>query len=124
LLCDHPRTIWDNNQPDTKRIATSFLKRNKPLSSLLLIKPESASIGISHYEDEINFRALFGFNKIDYAFPLTDLKVGEIFEDKSPGIYKLTAKDIYLCISLGEPFRPGHETEEYCYKLVAAIITT
>jgi len=36
---------------------------------------------------------------------------------KERGAYPLAAKDLYLTVSLGEPFNG------YCYKLVAAVMT-
>lgn len=121
-LCDHPQIIWNNDQPNAKKISTRYLRQNKPSSSLLLIKPESANIIISHCEEEVKFRAFFKYNKIDYDLPLTDLIIRNKYEDKLPGTYKLPTQALYFCISLGEPFKPSNETEEYCYKLVAAVI--
>ncbi len=44
-------------------------------------------------------------------------KIEREYLKKSNGVYSLQSKNIYMSISIGEPY------EGYCYKLVAAIIT-
>jgi hypothetical protein len=123
-ICDNPPTLWDNNSPDSKKISLSYLKSHQLTSSLLLVRVGPIRIVVRlNYEDEKKYRAAFNYNEIEYDLPITDPKVRIEYESRLPGSYQLNEKKIYLCISLGEPFKAHDSLEEaYCYKLVAAII--
>ena len=47
---------------------------------------------------------------------MTDPILEEGYFDKYIGDYPIAEKDVYLCVSIGEPY------EGYCYKLVAGVI--
>ena len=59
-------------------------------------------------------RAKFKLNSDDYDLAITDLKIDNKHEKEH--------KNIYLCISLGNPFTPFHSNKYYCFKLIAAVI--
>ena len=59
-------------------------------------------------------QAKLHFSGIEYALWVTDPDIERHYLAREDGYYNLS--ECYLTISLGEPFN------EYCYKLVAAII--
>jgi len=56
-------------------------------------------------------------NGHQYRLTITDPKFEREHLKKSNGIYSVQHENVYMCVSIGEPY------EGYCYKLVAAIIT-
>jgi len=124
-LCDNPPTIWENNERKNDRIAEDYLKKHKTGSSLFLLKlkPEDINIKRTDYIEESEtikkkIRAVFTYNGTNYDLGITDPEIKNKYIDKTPGNYKLSSKNVYLCISLGVSSPHDH----YCYKLVAAII--
>ena len=96
--------------------------RNNITSSLVLFQPERPSIIVGTEGPEPNrakrkVRALFIMNGHQYRLTVTDPIIEREYLKKSNGTYSLQSKNVYMCISIGEPY------EGYCYKLVAAIIT-
>lgn len=59
-------------------------------------------------------QARFRFAGTDYALRVTDPMIERVYLAREDGYYDLG--DSYLTISLGEPY------DDYCYKLVAAVI--
>ena len=59
-------------------------------------------------------RAEFYFNNHQYNLSVTDPKAEYYFFQKGEGKY--IKNQVYLCVSLGEPFK------KYCYKLIATLI--
>jgi hypothetical protein len=57
----------------------------------------------------------FSLNSTDYALWITDPIVARQYLAKPDADYSL--RDVYLTISIGEPY------QDYCYKLIAAVIT-
>jgi hypothetical protein len=118
-LCDFVESLWINGYH------SSHGKNDKiPLelvissidTSLLFIKPNSLAISVStEYGVNKKVRANFTYNNQQYKFSVTDLAVELHYETQRDGEYPI-ADDVYLCISLGEPF------EGYCYKLVSGVI--
>jgi hypothetical protein len=119
-LCDSVQSLWVNDYHSTKgkndkipfKMVTDTIR-----NSLLLIKPDSLTIKVSSakYDVKTKVRAHFIFNNQEYDFAITDFKVELAYEIKDDGDY-LIFEEVYLCISLGEPFY------DFCYKLVASII--
>ncbi|MDP2267689.1 MAG: helix-turn-helix domain-containing protein, partial [Deltaproteobacteria bacterium] len=86
-------------------------------SSLYLIKPVNLVIIVSDDLDgRKKVRARFEFKGVSYLLAVTDPAIEKEYLYRDIGEYPFTAKDLYLTISLGEPFN------DYCYKLVAGVI--
>jgi len=119
-LCDDVPRLWINGYSSYNGVNDRIPLKptdQKPESSLLLIKPESLSIRVDEgYNSEKKIRAAFIFKGVSYKLVITD----PIFEKKyisyKIGEYSIENKELFLCISLGEPYNG------YCYKLVAGII--
>jgi len=130
-LCDDVPRLWINGYSSYKGVNDRIPLKptdEKPESSLLLIKPESLSIRVEEgYNSEKKIRAAFIFKGVSYKLVITDpifenklVITDPIFEKKyisyKIGEYSIENKELFLCISLGEPYNG------YCYKLVAGII--
>ena len=61
-------------------------------------------------------RTDFTLNTIRYRLGVTDPVVKSTYDQGEYGIQPISRRNVYLCISLGEPYRG------FAYKLVAAII--
>ncbi len=104
-------------------ISLDYLKGHGITSSLLFIKADTINIFVNiNYVGEKKYRAIFKYNGIEYDLPITDPIIRDEYESYQPGSYQLKDKDIYLCLSIGEPFQPPGSESYFCYKLVAAII--
>jgi hypothetical protein len=117
-LCDTVSTLWINGYHSWNGFNDRIpicLVTNHINTSLLLIKPDTLSILVEKDVHQIRIRANFEFNHQQYRLAITDPKVESRYRFLGEGEYTIT-EEVYLCISLGEPF------EDYCYKLVAAII--
>ncbi len=118
-----------------RRIRYEDLQISPIKSSLTIINPEKLKWQIQYNsKNEKNFRCLFYLCGNFYDLPITD----PIWIDKlnylEAGIYsceevieKLKLENFEpdkfrLTISLGEPFKPSAEKQEFCYKLVASVI--
>ena len=89
---------------------------NEP--SIYLIRPNDFTLVVSGDLDGRNkVRARFAHRDTSYLLSVTDPGIERTYLIKDHGEYPLIAKDLYLTVSLGEPFNG------YCYKLVAAVIT-
>ena len=64
-----------------------------------------------------SFRGSFNYKGNYHSLSMTDPVARQAFGAKEEGSYPLD--DIYLCISLTEPF----EQDDRCHKLVAAIVS-
>ena len=118
-LCDNPNKIWINEYYND-RITVDYIKNNGIESSLFLIKPESVTLIRENYTGnwgiKKKIRVKFTYNGERYNLRLTDPVIENKYNKKKVGYYELDSNNIFLCISLGEPF------EGYCYKLVTSII--
>lgn len=119
-LCDVAAAVW-YNEHCRDRIPLSTIKNHPIGSSLLLLKVEELSIKKSRNKKQI--RAVFTYNDVEYDLSVTDTDIEKEFETKPPGDYPFT-DDVYLCLSLGEPFMGYTDIEKCCYKLVASVIRT
>ncbi len=91
------------------------LKDNDP--SLYLIQPDDFTIFVSNdLYGRKKVYARFAYRGTPYLLSVTDMAIERDYLIKPKGEYPLGDKDIYLTISLGEPFNG------FCYKLVAAVI--
>jgi hypothetical protein len=121
-LCDQPETLWINGHHSTggsnDRIPVETANA-AVASSLLFIRPErfKFQVGEETLTRKRKVRAEFSYNGALYNLTVTDPLFEKFCFDKDPGEYALNDTDVFLCISLGEPY------EGYCYKLAAAVIT-
>jgi len=84
---------------------------------LLLINPNEFKIVVKKEPGaKKRIRAEFVHNGANYSLIVTDPSVEKKYGGKEEGEYRFDKGDIYLCISIGEPFGG------YCYKLVAGVI--
>jgi len=119
-LCDRIDTLWINGYHSltgfNDRIPLKIAEE-KISSSLLFIQPNDFRIAV---EEDVRLlkkiRAKFNFNGNPYKLAVTDPALENRYIRKSLGEYPVTCKNIYLTVSLGEPY------EGYCYKLVAGIL--
>ena len=61
-------------------------------------------------------RSRFTFAGSEYGLSVTDPVIENRYFNKDVGQYPINKTNLYLTISIGEPY------EGYCYKLVAAVI--
>jgi hypothetical protein len=92
----------------------------KITDSLVLIQPTSLSVHVQTEGAEFGnprrrVRASFAYRGANYLMIVTDPVAERAFLGKSDGQYRVDGG--YLCVSLGEA-----HTDNYCYKLVAAVI--
>ena len=117
--CDDVGTLWINghhsqhgfNDRIPEEIANESLS-----SSLVLVKPGNVSLLIQEEGYSKKIRAKFDFNGISYCLVVTDPAIERRYLKESAGEHPLNRADVYLTVSIGEPYNG------YCYKLVAAII--
>ena len=119
-ICDNAQSIWINGYDSTSgkndRIPIE-ITNEKCESSLLLIQPEQLKLRIeSGLTFKQRIRASFLHHDIPYNFAVTDSFADAYYADKPEGWYEIEKGEIYMCVSLGEPF------QGFCYKLVAGII--
>ena len=123
---DEPETLWINGCSSSKgkndRIPENEASNLK--NSLFLIYTTQVEIKVrSFYNEkkqkkERKVRALFSYKRVDYDLRVTDPEAEKMYFDD--GNYIL--RNLYLCISLGEPFNKIDPLNKFCYKLVAGII--
>jgi len=120
-LCDKTETLWTNGYHGTggSNDRIPIERANVEITtSLRFIRPQTFKFLIM--EETLirkrKIRAEFSFNGAMYNLTVTDPAFERYCGDKDPGEYRLNEKEVFLCISLGEPY------EGYCYKLVAAVI--
>ncbi len=114
-LCDSVLSLWFNGYNSYNGINDRIpveLVNQKITTSLLLIKVKELTILVDRELNRLKTRAIFYYNNQQYKLVITDPKIESSYRFKD-GHKK---HNVYLCISLGEPF------ENFCYKLVAAII--
>lgn len=118
-LCDTPDTLWINGHHSFSgyhdRIPVD-IAQTLVSSSLFLIKPDSLSIRVADELNKRRVRADFTYRRERYRLMVTDPIAEDRFLEEENGVYKIDARDVCLCISLGEPFN------DFCYKLVAGVI--
>ncbi|MGD0231570.1 MAG: hypothetical protein ABSC19_14655 [Syntrophorhabdales bacterium] len=121
-LVDKPETLWPNGDSTYLGLNDRIMLDTaaKMTGSLVLIQPISPSIHVQTEGAEFGnprrrVRASFEYHGTNYILIVTDPVAERKFLGKPDGRYPLD--ESYLCISLGEV-----HTDNYCYKLVAAVI--
>lgn len=118
-LIDDIDTLWINEYHSSSglndRIPQSRAEEELG-TSLALICPQSLSLVVQFEYNRNKVRANFQYNDEPYCLTVTDCKVENDYLNREPSTYQVTAENVHLCVSIGEPF------QGYCYKLVAAII--
>jgi len=93
------------------------LVRESVSSSLLFVRPQALDILVAPDAKGLKrVRAELTLDGELYRIPVTDPLAEERFLRRAPGRYPLEGDEIYVTVSLGEPF------EGYCYKLAAGIV--
>jgi hypothetical protein len=85
-------------------------------TSLVLIEPQNISLIVQNELGRKKVRAYFKFNEENYLLAVTDFTAESVYRKKDYGEYPINDDNIYLCVSIGEPYN------DFCYKLVAALI--
>lgn len=119
-LCDPVDSLWINgyqsNNGLNDRMPEETVKE-KIRSSLLFIKPGEVSIIVEEGPNLLKrVRSRFTFAGSEYGLSVTDPVIENRYFNKDVGQYPINKTNLYLTISIGEPY------EGYCYKLVAAVI--
>jgi hypothetical protein len=118
-LCDNVGSLWINGDHSDHGFNDRVLESVANTSvgySLLLIKPQDLVIQVQPgYTTKRDVRALFRFNNERYRLRVTDPQVEQVYLRRQDGQY-LIHGNVVLCVSLGEAY------QNYCYKLVAAVI--
>ena len=121
-LVDEPETLWSNGDS-----TQGGLNDRVPLesamemtSSLVVIQPTSLSIqveteGAAFGNPRRRVRADFKYRRTNYLMVVSDPVAERTFLAKPDGRYPMD--EACLCVSLALPY-----TDNYCYKLVAAVI--
>lgn len=119
-LLDSPDCLWLEGFSSTNglndRIPEEIVVKSD-IPSLYLIQPDDISILVTddlYGRKKVNTR--FTYRGTTYLLSVTDMAVERAYLMKPQDEYPLDHKDIYLTISLGEPFNG------FCYKLVAAVM--
>jgi len=85
-------------------------------SSLLFIKPERICVTVEEGANLLTkVRSKFTFGGTEYWLSITDPVIENRFFHEEMGEYLIDRRDLYLTISIGEPYNG------FCYKLVAGI---
>jgi hypothetical protein len=117
--CDSVDTLWINGfhsqNGHNDRIPIDIAERELR-SSLLLIRPSRLAVSVAQEYGSRKARAYFFFNGIAYRLAVTDPVAESLFLAQEDGEYPISRPNVYLCVSLGEPYH------DFTYKLVAAII--
>jgi hypothetical protein len=107
-LIDNPSSLWINsNNNINDRIEIGQLKASPIETSLYFIKVRQIKIT----KNNESFKGEFVYNNTTYKLSITDFNITQ------PGNLE---GNIYLCISIGEPFKVGESV--YCFKIIATII--
>lgn len=115
-LCDSCRTVFQNVGNHEDRIPVTNLQQREITSSLLFIKVKDLRIYKTYsMSGREQVRAIFPFNTKTYDLVVTDPIMENIVRTEYVQC-NVICKNIYLCISIGEPFNND------CYKLVSSVI--
>ena len=120
-FCDGLGMLWLNGYHSMNglndRIPEEVVRQER-WPSLCLIKPDAFSLIISNeYGGKKKVRANIDYNSIQYRLGVTDPEIERRYLQEDDGEYLFPKSDVYLTISLGEPF------QGFVYKLVAGVIT-
>ncbi|KAF0159230.1 MAG: Uncharacterized protein FD159_700 [Syntrophaceae bacterium] len=119
-MVDEVDELWQSGFHSTNGINDRVpeeivVKFNAP--SLCLIRPDDFTLLVSDDLDgRKKVRARFSYHDTPYLLAVTDPGIEKKYLLKEQGEYPLSAGDLYLTVSMSEPFNG------FCYKLVAALI--
>ncbi|QTA83678.1 Uncharacterized protein dnl_60920 [Desulfonema limicola] len=122
---DYPDILWSNlsssGRGENDRVNYEQILRKDIIivQSLYFIKVYNATLIIAASfgdNEKKRVRLSFYHKNIHYNLAVTDPAVWGAFINRGTGQYPFNG-EIYLCISLGQPFNDG-----FCYKLVATIL--
>jgi len=119
-LCDPVDLLWINGYHSSNGYNDRVpqVKAERILSSsLLFVKPDILSILVKDEFNKRKVRAKFSFKEKAYLLAVTDPVIENKYQRRNVGTYHFGEPIPYLCVSIGEPY------DNYCYKLVATIIT-
>lgn len=118
---DRPESIWINSDRTVPGNYDCMSQAEAATldNSLLLIKKTNftVEVGTNSFTGKRTYRGKFNYKGVHHNFSITDPLARDAFASKGLGDYQL--KDVYLCLSLTEPY----EMDGRCHKLVAAIIS-
>jgi hypothetical protein len=122
-LCDRPATIWPESSPAVcgSNNCISPEQAATYTDSLLFIRTSQLILQACPARNaggsRLSNKAIFVYNGVEYRLTLTDpAAISAIAKAKNR---KLDFDDVFLCISLTEPW-PGDNNR--CHKLVAAVV--
>jgi hypothetical protein len=119
LLADEPPSLWVNGCHSTggqnDRVPADVADETLS-SSLYLIRPDGLRVTVNNAPDKRRVRASFEYRGVTYSLKITDRKVERYYSEKADGSFPVDVENIFLCVSLGEPF------EGFRYKLVASVM--
>ncbi|MEW6355284.1 MAG: hypothetical protein AB1696_03085 [Planctomycetota bacterium] len=118
-LCDPVASLWINGchsyNGQNDRVPQAAAEK-EAAHSLVLIKPQLLGFRVQQIKSKREVRAEFGFHGDHYRLKVTHPEVEDQYVMRKDGLYPVQKDDVYLCVSLGAPY------QQYCYKLVAAVI--
>lgn len=122
-IVDRPDKLWANGDSSYNGLndRVKLDVASKLTNSLVLIEPSKLTVEVQMEGQEFGnprrrVRASFRYQNSNYTLSVTDPMAARAFLAKPDNDYPLT--DTYVCISLAEAY-----TDDYCYKLVAALIS-
>ncbi|MHC1729000.1 MAG: DNA helicase RecQ [Syntrophobacteraceae bacterium] len=119
-LCDGVEKLWINghhSQSGMNDRVPMEIANEKITSSLLFIRASDFCVIVG--EDIRGLRRIlaeFRYNGVQYRLPVTDPIAEASYMSKDPGRYCEETAEVFLTVSISEPYGG------FCYKLVAAII--
>ena len=123
-LAEKPAALWINSD-STSAGTFNCISQTEAATlndSLVLLRQGdfAVEIGSKTWEGKTSktYRGIFKYNRVSYSLSLTDRIVTNTFASREAGVYPL--KDVYLCVSLTEPWVKDNNR---CHKLVAAVFT-
>ena len=119
-LCDPVDCLWINGYHTQNGLNDRMPRETveeQLKSSLLFIKPDNVVITVEEGANLLKkVRSRFSFAGEEYLLQITDPLIESRFFLKDIGDYPIDEKNIYLTISISEPYKG------FCYKLVAGVL--
>ncbi len=123
-LCEHPTSLWINSDHTGSGIFDCISQSEAAMlnNSLMLLRSKDFTVEVSSKtwdgKTKKTYRGNFDYNGTYHSVSLTDPVATSAFASRGAGKYQLN--DVYLCVSLTEPWEKDNNR---CYKLVASIIS-
>lgn len=122
------------------RVEYEWLQQNPAQHSLAYVKPENINWIVREYLGSKRYRASFTLNHAFYDLRITDpgwkfrmenaqLPTGdyssaEVISRLNLVDFNWRSEGFRFTVSLGAPFIPSRSEQQYCFKLIAAVINT